>query len=140
MQNLDCSICGSTSFTEVGGLPVCEDCFYSIQENDFSNIEVNVKSFYKSLTMDDVEIIVCDHHNVSPKKAMVKKRTRDLVIVRQLCHHFSKEMNLGSLNEIGHRFGKKDHATVLYSDRTIKNLKETDKVFRKVYDELLEKL
>lgn len=41
-MNLDCAICGKTSFTDIGGVPVCEDCFYSMQESDYSDIKENV--------------------------------------------------------------------------------------------------
>ena len=141
MNNLDCSICGSTSFTEIGGLPVCMDCFYAMQEKDYSKIEESVLNFKdcKKITFDDVERVVYSHFNINPNKVSGKKRNREIIIPRQFCHHISKEFNIGSLASIGQRFGKKDHATVLHSDRTIKNLKETDKVFKQEYDEILAK-
>ena len=135
-MNLDCSICGKTSFTYIDGLPVCEDCFYSMQENDFSTIQDNVKKFRGKLTFERIERIVCNYYKINPKSLGLKTRKREVVITRQLCHFFSMENKLGSLKTVGLRFGQKDHATVLHSCKTIDNLRETDKSFRKKFEEI----
>lgn len=91
------------------------------------------------LNFDVVEKVVCDYFEIKPVDIQIKTRKRKIIIPRQLCHHISFENSLGSLAEIGYRFGKKDHATVLHSTRTIKNLRETNRDFRKQYDELISK-
>ena len=136
-MNLDCTICGATSEAEIGGVPVCLDCFYDIQEGDYSEVKRRVSSFTKQIPLEHIERVVCDYFNITPDEIEQNKRDRNIVLPRQLCHHFSKEMTGTSLAEIWRRFGAKDHATVLHSNRTINNLKETDKVFRAKYEEIL---
>lgn len=91
------------------------------------------------MTFDKIENVICDHFGITPEEIEVKKRDRKVVLPRQLCHYFASQYGIGSLAEIGNRFGRKDHCTVLYSVRTINNLKETDWIFRAQYEELVSK-
>lgn len=62
-----------------------------------------------------------------------KCRKRDYVIVKQVTMTlFRLKTNL-SLSAIGNYF-QKDHATALHSLKTVRNLRETDKEFRKQTD------
>ena len=49
-------------------------------------------------------------------------------------------MTKSSLANIGMHCGGKDHATVLHACRTVNNLQETDKQFRKYVSDLDKKL
>jgi chromosomal replication initiator protein len=49
-------------------------------------------------------------------------------------------MTKSSLASIGAHCGGKDHATVLHACRTVNNLQETDKHFRKYLEDLEKKL
>ena len=60
----------------------------------------------------------------------LKTRKREIVQCRQISHWLLKEYTKMSLYEIGYEIGRKDHATVLYSRKTINNLMETDNRFR----------
>jgi chromosomal replication initiator protein len=44
------------------------------------------------------------------------------------------------LASIGNQIGQRDHATVLHACKTVDNLTETDKQFRKYVDDLTKKL
>jgi len=43
------------------------------------------------------------------------------------------------LANIGSQIGKRDHATVLHACKTVDNLLETDKEFKKFHDEINQK-
>lgn len=45
------------------------------------------------------------------------RRTADIVMARQVGMALAKKLTLGSLPEIGRRFGNRDHTTVLYAIR-----------------------
>lgn len=51
---------------------------------------------------------------------------RKIIQVRQICHYIMKKYTAYSLAKIGYEIGEKDHATVLYSFRTIQNLFDTN--------------
>lgn len=108
---------------------------YGKQQYELGKASKNEPS--QDISFDKIENVICDYFGITPQEIEVKKRDRKVVLPRQLCHHFASNYGLGSLSAIGFRFGRKDHATVLHSNRTINNLKETDKVFRAQYEEIL---
>jgi chromosomal replication initiator protein len=65
-----------------------------------------------------------------------KTRKRHIVQARQLAMYFAKKYTKASLASIGSQIGKRDHATVLHACRTVENLADTDKQFRKYIDDL----
>jgi chromosomal replication initiation ATPase DnaA len=77
---------------------------------------------------------------VTPDKIELRNSKREIVEARQFCHYFSHQYMALSLYEIGQNFGRKDHATVLHSIRTIKNLLESDKRIQKIHGEINEKI
>jgi chromosomal replication initiator protein len=62
------------------------------------------------------------------------------VQARQLAMYFSKRMTKASLASIGSQIGNRDHATVLHACKTVDNMLETDKQFRKFVEEITKKL
>ena len=53
---------------------------------------------------------------------------------------FAKKYTKLSLANIGKSIGKRDHATVLHACKTVDNLNETDKQFRKFLSDLTTKI
>lgn len=93
----------------------------------------------QKLNFDTIEKVVCEYFEIEPSEVQAKTRKREIVIPRQICHQLSAKNKVGSLSEIGFRFGRKDHSTVLHSIRTVKDLIKTDKIFRAQYEELVSK-
>lgn len=85
---------------------------------------------------------VCDVYELEPKYVLARNKTRlrDIVEIRQISLTlFKHKVASGSLKEKGAYF-KKDHATVLHSIKTVKNLRETDRVFREKTAELFKNI
>jgi len=99
-------------------------------------IEKFVKSSPKEITIEYIQKVVCDYFDIPHDKINSKTRKREVVQARQLAMFFSKNYTKSSLAAIGSKCGNKDHATVLHACKTIKNLIDTDKNFRKYVDEL----
>lgn len=62
-------------------------------------------------------------------------RDREFVVPRQIAMFLIKEHTKMSLVEIGKMFNR-DHSTVIYSIRTVRDLLETNKVFREKYEQI----
>ena len=73
--------------------------------------------------------IVCKDFEISPETLQVKIRRREIMQPRQICHFFVKQFTNLTVQRIGDLIGKKDHATVLHSCKTVLNLMETDKKY-----------
>lgn len=86
---------------------------------------------------DKIESLVCNYVGVDPDELKHKTRKREVVEARQLCHYIAKSKGLGSLSSIGFRFGRKDHATVLHSIRTVTNMLQTSRTFRNQYESFI---
>jgi chromosomal replication initiator protein len=68
-------------------------------------------------------------------QSTTKRRNRELVRTRQVTFFFLREMTNMSLARIGWIYSK-DHATILHACRQVRNLYETDKIYKAEIDEL----
>ena len=99
-------------------------------------IQKFVKSTPREITIDYIQRIVGEYFEISVDKINSNTRKREIVQARQLAMYFSKSYTKHSLATIGSKLGKKDHATVLHACKTVKNLYDTDRNFKKHFDEL----
>lgn len=98
-----------------------------------------VKNVKKEITIDYIQKVVSDYFQMDTETLVSKTRKRHIVQARQLAMFFSKKYTKASLASIGSEIGQRDHATVLHACKTIDNLIETDKQFRKYHDDLNKK-
>jgi chromosomal replication initiator protein len=103
-------------------------------------IDKFVKNTAREVSIDYIQKVVCDYFDLPIELLKSKTRKREIVQARQIAMYFSKKMTKSSLANIGLHCGGKDHATVLHACRTVNNLSETDKHFRKYLDDLDKKL
>lgn len=94
----------------------------------------------KEISIDYIQRTVCDYFKIPIDEIQSKTRKRDVVQARQLAMFFAKKFTKASLSSIGSQIGNRDHATVLHACKTVKNLSETDKVFRGYVEELSRKI
>lgn len=87
-----------------------------------------------------IQKVVSKYFDMDVATLQSKTRKRHIVQARQLAMFFAKRMTKASLASIGSQIGKRDHATVLHACKTVDNLAETDKQFRKYVEELKQKL
>lgn len=87
----------------------------------------------------EIILAVCEHFSLSWKKTMSKTRKREFVECRQWIMYLMYIMSDASLAEVG-SWLQKDHATILYSLRLIKNRSEIDAAFNEKRKELIDLL
>jgi chromosomal replication initiator protein len=69
--------------------------------------------------IDDILKIVGRHYNVQKADLLSPRRSRTVVVPRQVGMYLAKKLTSRSLPEIGRRFGGRDHSTVLHAVRKI---------------------
>jgi chromosomal replication initiator protein len=99
-----------------------------------------IKSTAKEVTIDAIQKMVCDYFDLPYDKLLQKTRKREIVQARQITMYLSKIFTKNSLKTIGNHFGGRDHTTVIHSCQTVKDLMDTDNIFRDSVLELQQKV
>ena len=102
-------------------------------------VEKFVKNTKREVSIDYIQKVVSDYFQMDVATLQSKTRKRHIVQARQLAMFFAKKYTKASLASIGSQIGKRDHATVLHACKTVDNLCDTDKQFRKYIEDLSKK-
>ncbi len=78
-----------------------------------------VKESAKTISIDFIQKSVAEFFNVTLTDMKSSKRSKNIILPRQIAMHLSRQLTNFSLPEIGSAFGGKDHTTVLHSCRKI---------------------
>jgi chromosomal replication initiator protein len=76
-----------------------------------------------------VQEAVCEQFSVSPEDLSGSRRTKDLVLARQVAMYLTRELTSSSLITIGRDFGGRDHSTVMHACAKVKALLTADQTF-----------
>ncbi len=93
-----------------------------------------------SLTIEDIQRIVCEHLDISEDQIRGKTRKRAVVRARQIAMYFAKKHTEHSLKDIGLHFGGRDHSTVIHAKNTVTNRMDDDDQFRDTVEEIGRKI
>jgi len=135
-----------TNVRELEGVLVSLIAQASFNKKEFSLaltrqiVDKFVKNTKREVSIEMIQKVVSKYFDMDVATLQSKTRKRHIVQARQLAMYFSKRMTKASLASIGSQIGKRDHATVLHACKTVNNLAETDKQFKKYVDELYQKL
>jgi hypothetical protein len=91
------------------------------------------------LYVEDMETItaqICEYFSMTVGMLRGKTRKREIVIARQIAMRYCKDNTELSLKSIGQFFGGRDHSTVIHALTTIEDLCDTDKKFKKKFEEI----
>ncbi|MEE3393661.1 MAG: chromosomal replication initiator protein DnaA [Lachnospiraceae bacterium] len=78
----------------------------------------------KNMTIDSIINAVCSEYKVNRSDILGNKRTADITEPRHLIMYISHKETQSSLQEIGEKLGKRDHATVINGEKKIKKMIE----------------
>ncbi|MBF0780921.1 MULTISPECIES: chromosomal replication initiator protein DnaA [unclassified Granulicatella] len=79
----------------------------------------------KIASIYDIQVEVGKAFNLSVDQLRGKKRTKEIVIPRQIAMYLSREITQNSLIKIGYEFGGKDHTTVMHACEKIQQTIDT---------------
>jgi len=91
----------------------------------------------KKISIGQIQKAVTDYYTIKINFLLSKKRTKDVVLARQVAIYLSRELTDISLTSIGEAFGRRDHTTIIHSYNKIKDKIEKDKSFKGVIKNLL---
>ena len=90
----------------------------------------------RTATIKRIQAIVANAYNVSVLDILSERRTKVVVIPRQIAIYLARVLTPRSLPEIGHAFGNRDHTTALAAFNKIKHLMSADPAFAAEVEEL----
>jgi chromosomal replication initiator protein len=91
---------------------------------------------YPSITVEKIIRTVAEQFGLNERDILGRKRTQALAFPRQLAMYLSRKLTDLSLNDIGAKFGGKDHTTVLHAFNKIEETLGTDSELRNLTNKL----
>lgn len=89
-----------------------------------------------TLTVEQIQKTVSEYFQIKLTDLKSQKKLKTISIPRQIAIFLSRKYTQLSLNDIGNKFGGKDHSTVIHSINKIKKLIETDNNIKKHIDNI----
>ncbi|PWG17121.1 chromosomal replication initiator protein DnaA [Salibaculum griseiflavum] len=85
-----------------------------------------LRSSDRKVTIEEIQRKVSEHYAIRLSDMLGPRRPRNLARPRQIAMWLCKNMTSRSLPEIGRKFGKRDHTTIMHGIRKIEELRQTD--------------
>jgi chromosomal replication initiator protein len=89
-----------------------------------------VNTAKKEMTVEHIMKIVCDCFGLTLERLLSPTKKREIALPRQIAMYLSLYYTKHSSAYIGAQFGGKDHTTVIYAGKHIKDLMDTDIEFK----------
>ncbi len=89
-----------------------------------------LRSNERSITIEDIQKKVANRYNVLVSDMSSSRRLRSVARPRQVAMYLSKVLTSKSLADIGKKFGKKDHTTVIHAVKRVGELMVSDLEFK----------
>ena len=90
----------------------------------------------RPITIEDIQRRVARHYGIQVSEMSSNRRAQAVVRPRHVAIYLAKQLTTRSLPEIGRRFGKRDHTTVMYAIRRIEELRARDDALDKDLEQL----
>jgi len=94
----------------------------------------------KLINIDFIQNIVATHFNLNLQEMLSQRRSRSLARPRQIAMYLSKHYTTNSLPDIGRKFSKRDHTTVIHAVKKIDELMKKDNEIKQNIIEIKKKL
>jgi chromosomal replication initiator protein len=91
---------------------------------------------HRIITIESIQKAVCEFYSIRPTDLRSKKRTRTVVVPRQVAMYLCRRHTNASFPVIGDRFGGRDHSTVIHAAQVVERLVREDPTFRATVERL----
>ena len=99
-----------------------------------------IKHRSRAVDLDTIIERVCAHHHLKPADLKSRRRTRTVSAPRQIAMYLARKLTDLPLQEIGARFGGRDHTTVLFSVQKTEERMESDPALTALVERFLDQL
>jgi chromosomal replication initiator protein len=107
--------------------------------NDMDIVNNALKDYSESrseiITMDNITDATCEYFHIKREEIVGKKRTKEIVVPRQICIYLITELLPAPLISIDEYFGGKDHTTIMHArDKIAEDIKTNGTLAGQVKD------
>jgi chromosomal replication initiator protein len=88
----------------------------------------------RRVTIEEIQKRVAEHYSIKLSDMHSPRRARVVARPRQVAMYLAKQLTTRSLPEIGRKFGKRDHTTVMHAVKRVEELREIDASFAEDVD------
>jgi chromosomal replication initiator protein len=89
-----------------------------------------------SVSVELISAVVAESRGLTPRALSSRSRTREVTAARQLAMYLCRKLLRMPLLEIAHRFGRRDHTTVLHACEVVETKRAADPAFDAAVDQL----
>lgn len=94
----------------------------------------------KSITIQDIQMLVGEEYHVRLEDFTGKKRTKSIAFPRQIAMYLARELTDYSLPKIGEEFGGRDHTTVIHAHEKITKMLASDHELQQQINGMIDRL
>ena len=92
------------------------------------------------ISVEEIQKSIANRFHLRPSDLKARKRTKVLVLPRQITMYLCREISSLSYPEIGRQLGGKDHTTVMHACRRIEKLAAEDPSFKQMLETITREL
>jgi chromosomal replication initiator protein len=133
IRELEGSLVKLVAFSSFTGRPITPDLAAEILK-DILAPEI------RTISVDDIRSVVAAHFKLAPEALVSRKRTSAIAFPRQVAMYLARMLTNLSLSDIGSRFGKRDHTTVIHACDKIGEKVRTDPKFGALVEALADQI
>jgi hypothetical protein len=90
--------------------------------------------------VEDIQRMACAHFGINLNDMLSARRTKELVLPRQVAVYLCRRLTPRSLPDIARRFGGRDHTTAIFAVRKVERLIEDDEHVAASVEMMVQKL
>lgn len=118
VRELEGSLTRLGAFGSLTKAPITIDLAKEVLQN-------TLRGAHRELTIENIQKTICDYFDIKMGDLKAKRRTRNIALPRQVAMYLCRKYTSTSFPVIGHKFGGRDHSTVIHASKTIeKKIKE----------------
>ncbi len=99
-----------------------------------------IKLDEKIITVDEIIAKTADYYHLKTSDIRSRKKTRNIVIPRQIAMYLARHLTHCSYPDIADKFGGKDHSTVIYAEKKIKQKMLEDSTIQNIINKISKEL
>jgi len=124
VRELEGSLVRLSAFSSLHGVPITVDLAKEVMKNIISERAAGC-------SIEEVQRVVAESYHIKVSDLKSERRLKSISMPRQIAMYLCKKHLGVSYPEIGHKFGGKDHSTVIHAVKKISSQIEKDDILRK---------